>query len=259
MPVTKSCPDCSCEVYIRKLVCPGCGHVLRKSKPLADNSKRRTLMRACAAKRRSAETAHQADERRRLDRECTARKRASETVDQVDERRKRDRVCTARKRASETINQADERRKRNRTHTALKRSTETTNETNERRKLDRERAATKRALETPAETDIRCKRRKVSRLAKQSIISIDSAITDFLARTKEGPDYVCVSCHRLMYRQTVIRLTRDKYKRASNSLLKLVLGEKFLYASFNSTYYICKTCYCALSRGSIYAYPVSSK
>ena len=37
--------------------------------------------------------------------------------------------------------------------------------------------------------------------------------------TKEGHDYVCVSCHRLMYRQTVVRLNRDKYKKASDTLL----------------------------------------
>ena len=54
-----------------------------------------------------------------------------------------------------------------------------------------------------------------------------------------------------MYRQTVVRLNRDKYKKASDTLLGLVLGEKFLYASFNNAYYNCKTCDCALSRGSM--------
>ena len=54
-----------------------------------------------------------------------------------------------------------------------------------------------------------------------------------------------------MYRQTVVRLSRDKYKKASDTLLELVLGEKLLYASFNSAYYICKTCDCALSRSSM--------
>ena len=54
-----------------------------------------------------------------------------------------------------------------------------------------------------------------------------------------------------MYRQTVVRLNRDKYKKASDALLGLVLGEKFLYAGFNNAYYICKTCDCALSRGSM--------
>ena len=54
-----------------------------------------------------------------------------------------------------------------------------------------------------------------------------------------------------MYRQTVVRLNRDKYKKANDTLLELVLGEKLLYASFNCAYYICKTCDCALSRGSM--------
>ena len=47
---------------------------------------------------------------------------------------------------------------------------------------------------------------KASKAAKCSTISLDTAIAHFLAKTKEGPDYVCVSCHRLMYRQTVVWL-----------------------------------------------------
>ena len=54
-----------------------------------------------------------------------------------------------------------------------------------------------------------------------------------------------------MYRQTVARLKRDIYKKASDTWLELVLGDKLLYASFNSAYYICKTCDCALSRGGM--------
>ena len=38
-------------------------------------------------------------------------------------------------------------------------------------------------------------------------------------------DYVCVSCYHLMYRQTVVRLNRDKYKKTSDTLLELVLGD----------------------------------
>ena len=85
---------------------------------------------------------------------------------------------------------------------------------------------------------MRQKRVKASKAAKYSTIFLDTAIADFLATTKEGPDYVCVSCHRLMYRQTVVRLNRDKYKKASDTLLELVLGEKLLYVSFNSAYYV---------------------
>ena len=226
MPVTKNCPSCNCVVSVREVVCPSCGCVLRKHKQV--EARRRTLKRACAASKVAVETADQASERRRRDRERVARTRAVETAGQASERRKYNRACIARKRVVETAHQSDE-----------------------RRRLDRECAARKRSVETPAETDLRQKRVKASKSVKSSTISLDTVTADFLAKTKEGPDFVCVSCHRLMYRQTVVRLNRDKYKKATDTLLKLVIGEKFLYASFNNAYYICKTCDCALSRGSM--------
>ena len=49
---------------------------------------------------------------------------------------------------------------------------------------------------------------------------VDVRLLIFLLRLEEGPDYVCVSCHHLMYRQTVVRFNRDKYKKASDTLLE---------------------------------------
>ena len=79
--------------------------------------------------------------------------------------------------------------------------------------------------------------------------SMDSVISAFLDKTKHCPDFVCVFCHRLMYRQTVLPLNRDKYKNAKKSLLDIVIGDDTLYASFNGAYYVCRTCDSALSRG----------
>ena len=104
MPVTKSCPSCKCVVNIRKVICPNCGHVLRKHKP--EDAKRRTLKRACTANKFAIETASQTDERRRRDRHRAARKRAVETAGQADERRELNRHRVARKRAVETADYA---------------------------------------------------------------------------------------------------------------------------------------------------------
>ena len=77
-------------------------------------------------------------------------------------------------------------------------------------------------------------------------MSVDTAIKLFVKKTKQGPDYVCVSCHCLMYRANVLPLNKGKYTKAH---FDMVLGDDFLYASFNGTYYICKTCDRALSKG----------
>ena len=47
---------------------------------------------------------------------------------------------------------------------------------------------------------------------------------------KHGPDFMCLSCHRLMYRQTVKPLNKLKYAKASQSLLADVFStDHFLY------------------------------
>ena len=36
----------------------------------------------------------------------------------------------------------------------------------------------------------------------------------FIRATKEGPDYICICCNRLMYRKTVIEFKLTKYDKA---------------------------------------------
>ena len=43
-------------------------------------------------------------------------------------------------------------------------------------------------------------------------VSIDSAVTTFLAKVNiNGPDYVCTSCHRMMYKENVVVCNKSKY------------------------------------------------
>ena len=62
-------------------------------------------------------------------------------------------------------------------------------------------------------------------------------------------------CVHLMYRANIVSLNKCKYVKASQSLLDKVVGDDHLYASFNGTYWICRTCDSALSRGQM---PVQS-
>ena len=69
-------------------------------------------------------------------------------------------------------------------------------------------------------------------------MSIEAAIDSFIAKTKQGLEYVCTCCHRVMYRECVLYFNRSKYSRASESVLDSVFNEALLYKSTDSLYYI---------------------
>ena len=57
--------------------------------------------------------------------------------------------------------------------------------------------------------------KKQHRIKQSSIpCSIRQASHAFIIAAKEGPDYTCVCCHRLMYRKTVIEFKATKYSKA---------------------------------------------
>ena len=87
-----------------------------------------------------------------------------------------------------------------------RKAAEVVDKTDAHKRHQRERAATRKVVETADQADahrMRKKewvaRRRVSRYKASE--SLDVASNAFNARRKEGPDYVCVSCHHLMYRQ----------------------------------------------------------
>ena len=126
----------------------------------------------------------------------TTRNRALETEGQADKRRERNRAYTTRKRASQTEAQANQHRERNRACIARQRALETKALADGRRKCNKAYSARKRALESiEAEEST-----KLHKSAKLASISLDTSISDFLAKAKDGPNFVCVSCHRLMYK-----------------------------------------------------------
>ena len=65
----------------------------------------------------------------------------------------------------------------------------------------------------------------------------------FVSATKEGPDYVCVCCNRLMYRKTVQEFQASMYDKAPS---EFAVSE---FVSAQDKQWICKTCHNALKRG----------
>ena len=65
----------------------------------------------------------------------------------------------------------------------------------------------------------------------------------FTSAIKEGPDYVCVCCNRLMYHKTVLEFQMSRYDKAPSNF---VVPESI---SACDKQWICKTCHNALKHG----------
>ena len=94
------------------------------------------------------------------------------------------------------------------------------------------------------------KRTSLESDSQQFQLSQMEASHAFISATKEGTDYVCVSCNRLMYRKTVQEFQVSKYNKAPS---EIVMPES---VSAQDKQWICKTCHNALNRGVL---PVQAK
>ena len=195
---TKNCPECSRDVNVRKLFCD-CGHVftLRRTKRVGIKSWKSEMQAL----------------------------RAMEMVCDVSNRRINDKNRVAAKRANETErrDRAD-RRMSNKKSMMAKRAEETEQQKAVRRNIDK---ANKRAKESDSTKEVHKIRNKKAMASKRaSSVSLETAIADFLSKVQYGPDYVCMSCHRMMYRKSVIdTLLTVKYVAGAVLLSQL---EKFL-------------------------------
>ena len=215
---------------------------------------RRECNREYMAKKRSSETDKQADERRACIRECMAKKRSSETDKQANERRVFIRECMAKKRSSESDKQADERRACIRECMAKKRSSETDKQADERKASNRQYMAMVRSNETVKAADKRkAKNRCFMSDSRSSVKPIDTIINEFLSKVCVGPEYICTSCHRMLYKHSVVTFRCTKYTKASPELLDLMSQ---LAHVTNGKQWICMSCDRSLCRGVL---PVQSK
>ena len=155
--------------------------------------------------------------------------RENQTAVETARRQQHDRACKAKKRESETAVETARRQQHDRAYKAKKRESETVVETAQRWKQNRAYMANRRAL----------------------VVSMEKYITDFQSKIKQGPEFVCTCCHRLMYKQTVIPCTKTKYTKASNELLEQIFSAEHNYISSDGMQWICKTCNAVLKRGNM--------
>ena len=121
----------------------------------------------------------------------------------------KDKLQKACKRAAESSEQTLHRQQQNKEHMASVRAAETSEQTLQRQQHDREYKASVRAAETSEQTLHRQQQNKehmasVRAVKKANDVSIEQAIVLFHSDIKNGPDFVCTCCHRLMYRKSVV-------------------------------------------------------
>lgn len=93
--------------------------------------------------------------------------------------------------------------------------------------------------------------RKQRRLRNVSSKTIEDAARSFAAAVKEGPDYVCTCCHRLMYHKTVVEFKPSKYSKLSEDVLNRVFSPELVRTSAHQKVWVCKTCDYTLKRGKM--------
>ena len=180
---------------------------------------------------RAAESSEQTLHRQQNDREYKASVRAAESSEQTLHRQQNDREYKASVRAAETSEQTLQRQQQNKEHMASVRAAESSEQTLQRQQHDREYKASVRAAK------------------KANDVSIEQAIVSFHSDVKNGPDFVCTCCHRLMYRKSVVSCNTAKYSKCSNDLLNCVFSADLRYICDTGDEYVCKTCDRALKRG----------
>ena len=145
----------------------------------------------------------------------------------------KDKLRKACKRADESVEQTLHRQQQDREHKACKRANQSVVQTLHRRQQDRERKAAERA----------------AKKTKVNDVSIEQAIVSFHSDIKNGPDFVCTCCHRLMYGKSVVPCNPAKYSKCGNDLLNCVFSANLRYVCDTGNEYVCRTCDRALKRG----------
>ena len=101
----------------------------------------------------------------------------------------------------------------------------------QRKERDRMHKASMKAS-TPDEVLHRKQSNKEAMASKRkSSVSIEHVNLSFHRDIKNGPDFVCTCCHRMMYRKSVVPCNLAKYSKCSNDLLQNVFSTDHRYIS----------------------------
>ena len=124
------------------------------------------------------------------------------------------------KKPSEHLREKPMRRASERQCKAKKRESMTEQEHVEHKMNERQYQARKRARESKHETVSRKTKNRCSMAnARSKVRPVITVIEEFQTKVKVCPEYVCTSCHRMMYKHSVVTFKPTKYTQASPELL----------------------------------------
>ena len=178
--------------------------------------------------------------------------RAQQSDVQKDERKMSDRLHKKAVRAQQSDVQKDERKMSDRLHKKAVRGQQSDVQKDERKMSDR---LHKKAVRGQESNEQRDSRRNNDKLHKQTnrakCLSIHDAIKSFQKKVLEGPDYVCICCHRIMYKKSVVKFSKTKYANVKSDTFDKVFSDELEHSSVDGNLYICHTCHSALIKGSM--------
>ena len=223
-------------------------------------SRRLQTVKQKMAENRASETPEKKSRRLQTVKQNMAENRASETPETKSRRLQTVKQNMAENRASETPETKSKRLQTVKQNMAENRASETPETKSRRLQTVKQNMAENRASETPETKSKRletakekiAKKRHAARLHAPSIQEVTEL---FQEKVKHGPVHVCTSCHRLMYRESVVKYEEKKYEKVSHKQIGQAL-QKFLYKSTDGNIWICTTCHRKLKQGKI---PAQSK
>ena len=231
-------------------------HALRRANESPENAlKRKQDDRLGHVSQRTNESPESASKRKQIDQLAHALQRASESPESASRRKQIDQLAHALQRANESTENMLKRNEQSRLCMVSLRASLSADVISKQNLENKFRMALLRANESPEVSEQRRAQNRLHMSANRNkILSIDEAASIFFMGIKEGPDYVCTVCHRMMYRLGVCPYNRLNYHKCSADMLESVFSME--YVCSDGSQWICRTCNIQLKRGSL---PVQAK
>ena len=156
-----------------------------------------------------------------------------------------------------TSSQINERQRKTKLAMAKSRLKLAEDEKSEIRERDRKRKANSQLeLDDLVKKKKRTQERSRKLQSRSSLSGIErTAIQTFRTLVKEGPVFVCTSCHRLMYRENVTIFNKLDYSMCEEALLNRCVSG---YLHSDNREYICQTCQWNLKRNKLPAQSIGN-
>ena len=217
-----------------------------------DTAKRRASVKQSMQRNRAEEAPEDTAKRRASVKQSMQRNRTEEAPEDTTKRQVLDRNNKQTHRSEEAPEVTEKRRASVRQSMQRNRTEEAPEDTSKRQVLDRNNKQTHRSEEAPEVTEKRrasvrqsMQRNRAEERIKVPTVSESSAM--FQSKITEGPIYACCSCHRLLYRTSVIQMNIDKYASTNAPMKEILKHSKDLQTHSKS--WVCSTCHAALKRG----------